>query len=130
MNDKAGRLRIGSGAGWWGDRIDPARWNAERGALDFLCFETMAEDTASAAQVRKRRDPAFPGYDTWLDDRMRAGLPHCMANRTCIVQPQGWTQPLAARRPWAELCAGVRRHRGRVWRCAGRGGAEWGRMCV
>lgn len=105
MNDKAGRLRIGSGSGWWGDRIDPARWNAERGALDFLCFETMAEATVSAAQVRKRRDPAFPGYDTWLDERMRAVLPHCKANGTRIVSNQGWINPQAAARRVAELCA-------------------------
>ena len=64
-------IRIGSGSAWWGDRISPAQNNAEKGALDYLSFETMAEATISAAQVRKRRDPSFPGYDTWLDDRMR-----------------------------------------------------------
>ena len=105
MNRKTGRLRIGSGAGWWGDRIDPARWNAERGALDFLCFETMAEATVSAAQVRKRRDPGFAGYDTWLDDRMRAVLPHCKAHGTRIVSNQGWINPRGAARRVAELCA-------------------------
>ena len=68
-------LRIGSGAAWWGDRVEPAALNAERGDLDYLCFETMAEATVSAAQVRARRDPSFPGYDTYLDDRMRAVLP-------------------------------------------------------
>ena len=68
-------LRIGSGAAWWGDRVEPAALNAERGELDYLCFETMAEATVSAAQVRMRRDPGFPGYDTYLDDRMRAVLP-------------------------------------------------------
>ncbi|WP_251863228.1 acyclic terpene utilization AtuA family protein [Achromobacter sp. Marseille-Q4962] len=105
MNRKTGRLRIGSGAGWWGDRIDPARWNAERGALDFLCFETMAEATVSAAQVRKRRDPGFAGYDTWLDDRMRAVLPHCKAHGTRIVSNQGWINPRGTARRVAELCA-------------------------
>ena len=52
---------------------------ASRGDLDYLCFETMAEATISAAQVRKRRDPSFPGYDTYLDDRMQAVLPGCIA---------------------------------------------------
>ncbi len=47
-------VRIGAGSAWWGDRIEPAKWNAERGDLDYLCFETMAEATISAAQVRKR----------------------------------------------------------------------------
>ncbi len=86
-------IRIGSGAAWWGDRIEPARLNAERGALDYLCFETMAEATVSAAQVRARRDPSFPGYDTYLDDRMRAVLPACMAGGTRIVSNQGWINP-------------------------------------
>jgi hypothetical protein len=45
-------VRVGSGSAWWGDRIAPARLNAEQGALDYLCFETMAEATVSAAQVR------------------------------------------------------------------------------
>ena len=46
-----------AGAAGGGDRLAPARLNAERGDLDYLCFETMAEATISAAQVRKRRDP-------------------------------------------------------------------------
>ena len=88
-------LRIGSGAAWWGDRISPAALNAEKGDLDYLCFETMAEATVSAAQVRARRDPGFPGYDTYLDDRLRAVLPHCIRRGTRIVsngyEIPGWT---------------------------------------
>ena len=89
-------VRIGAGSAWWGDRIEPARWNAERGDLDYLCFETMAEATISAAQVRKRRDPSFPGYDTYLDDRMQAVLPGCIKRGTRIVTNQGWINPDAA----------------------------------
>ena len=96
-------LRIGTGAGWWGDRIEPAALNAGRGALDYLCFETMAEVTISAAQVRKRRDPSFPGYDTWLDERMRAVLPACRRNGTRIVTNQGWINPQGAARRIVEL---------------------------
>ncbi len=97
-------LRIGSGSGWWGDRVEPAALSAQHGKLDFLCFETMAEATVSAAQVRKRRDPAFEGYDTYLDERMRAVLPHCIANGTRIVSNQGWINPLGAARRIARLC--------------------------
>jgi len=96
-------LRIGSGAAWWGDRVEPAALNAERGELDYLCFETMAEATVSAAQVRARRDPSFPGYDTYLDDRMRAVLPACMRNGTRIVSNQGWINPTAAAKRIVEL---------------------------
>jgi hypothetical protein len=89
-------LRIGAGSAWWGDRIEPAALNAEKGDLDYLCFETMAEATISAAQVRARRDPSFPGYDTYLDERMKAVLPACMRRGTRIVSNQGWINPDAA----------------------------------
>lgn len=96
-------IRIGSGAAWWGDRVEPARLNAEQGQLDYLCFETMAEATVSAAQVRSRRDPDFPGYDTYLEDRMRAVLPGCMKHGTRIISNQGWINPEAAAKRIAEL---------------------------
>ena len=89
-------LRIGAGSAWWGDRVEPAALNAEKGDLDYLCFETMAEATISAAQVRARRDPTFPGYDTYLDDRMRAVLPHCLKRGTRIISNQGWINPEGA----------------------------------
>ena len=89
-------LRIGSGSAWWGDRISPAEANAARGNLNYLCFETMAEATISTAQVRRSRDPDFAGYDTYLDDRFRAVLPHCLANGTRIISNQGWINPIGA----------------------------------
>lgn len=97
------RLRIGAGSAWWGDRIEPAKLNAERGDLDYLCFETMAEATVSAAQVRKRRDPSFPGYDTYLDDRMKAVLPGCLKRGTKIISNQGWINPDGAAQRIVEL---------------------------
>ncbi|MES1925949.1 acyclic terpene utilization AtuA family protein [Salinisphaera sp. T31B1] len=91
-------LKIGTGSGWWGDRISPAVELAEKGDLDYLCFETMAEATVSTAQVRKRRDPDFGGFDTYLDDRMAAVLPHCIRRGTRIVSNQGWVNPVGAAR--------------------------------
>jgi len=46
--------------------------------------------------VRARRDPSFPGFDTYLDDRMRAVLPACIRNGTRIVTNQGWINPAGA----------------------------------
>jgi Acyclic terpene utilisation family protein AtuA len=89
-------IRIGAGAAWWGDRVEPAAAIAEHGRLDYLCFETMAEATVSAAQVRARRDPSFPGYDTYLDDRMNAVLSACVRQGTRIISNQGWINPDAA----------------------------------
>ena len=89
-------IRIGAGSAWWGERIEPAALNAERGDLDYLCFETIAKATVSAAQVRARRDPTFPGYDTYLDERMRAVLLGCLKRGTKIVTNQGWINPEGA----------------------------------
>ena len=89
-------IRIGSGAAWWGDRVEPAILNADKGDLDYLCFETMAEATISAAQVRARRDPSFPGYDTYLDARISGVLPGCLRRGTKIITNQGWINPDAA----------------------------------
>ncbi|MFT0850426.1 acyclic terpene utilization AtuA family protein [Achromobacter sp. F4_2707] len=96
-------IRIGSGSAWWGDRVEPAVINAERGKLDYLCFETMAEATVSAAQVRSRRDPCFPGYDTYLEDRMRAVLPACVEQGIRIISNQGWINPKGAAQRVTEL---------------------------
>jgi hypothetical protein len=56
----------------------------------------MAEATISAAQVRARRDPSFPGYDTYLDARISGVLPGCLRRGTKIVTNQGWINPDAA----------------------------------
>ena len=96
-------LRIGTGSAWWGDRVEPAALSAQQGELDYLCFETMAEATVSAAQVRARRDPDFPGYDTYLEERMRAVLPACIRQGTRIISNQGWINPQGAARRIVEL---------------------------
>ena len=49
-------LRIGSGAGYGGDRIEPAIDLIMRGNLDYIIFECLAERTISLAQKAKRQD--------------------------------------------------------------------------
>jgi len=90
-------FRIGCGAGFAGDRIDPARDLAERGRLDVLVFECLAERTIALAQRRRRDDPAA-GADPLLAERMRAVLPACRAAGTRIVTNMGAANPLAAGR--------------------------------
>jgi len=88
-------FRIGSGAGYSGDRIDPAQDLAERGGLDVLVFECLAERTIALAQLRRSQDPQ-QGYDPLLKDRMRAVLPACLRQGTRIVTNMGAANPLAA----------------------------------
>ena len=46
-------VRIGAGAGFQGDRIEPAVDLAERGSLDFLVFECLAERTIADDLLRQ-----------------------------------------------------------------------------
>jgi hypothetical protein len=86
---------IGSGAGYAGDRIDPAQALAERGRLHALVFECLAERTIALAQLRKQRDPTH-GYDPLLPARLRAVLPACLRQGTTVITNMGAAHPLAA----------------------------------
>ena len=88
-------IRIGAGAGYSGDRIEPAIELAERGRLDYLVFECLAERTIALAQQARMRDPEA-GYDPLLLARMRAVLPACRANGVTVVTNMGAANPLAA----------------------------------
>lgn len=92
---KAGTVRIGCGAGYANDRIDPARDLAERGALDFLFFEGLAERTLAQHQLARAADPAA-GFNPGLIRRLRAVLPGCRAQGTRIVTNMGAANPRGA----------------------------------
>lgn len=88
-------VRLGAGAGYSGDRIEPAVELAERGRLDYLVFECLAERTIANAQLQRSTVPDG-GYDPFLDARIRAVLPACRANGTRIISNMGAANPLAA----------------------------------
>ena len=95
-------VRIGSGAGFSGDRIEPAVELAERGGLDYLVFECLAERTIALAQKAKLEDSNL-GYDPLLVERMSAVLPPCVANGVKIVSNMGAANPRAAARRTAQI---------------------------
>lgn len=90
-------IRLGAGAGYSGDRIEPAVDLATSGDLDYLVFECLAERTIALAQAARQADPNA-GYDPLLDRRMRAVLPVASRNGTRIVSNMGAANPLAAAR--------------------------------
>lgn len=95
-------VRIGAGAGYSGDRIEPAVELAEHGQLDYLVFECLAERTIAIAQQARRKDPAL-GYDPLLDARMRAVLPIAAPKGVRIVSNMGAANPRAAARRTAQI---------------------------
>ena len=91
-------LRIGSGAGYSGDRIEPAVELAERGELDYLVFECLAERTIALAQQARISDPAG-GYDPLLSERMRRVLPFVgdkTGRRLRVITNMGAANPVSA----------------------------------
>ncbi|UUQ65704.1 DUF1446 domain-containing protein [Pseudomonas fuscovaginae UPB0736] len=92
-------LRIGSGAGYSGDRIEPAVELAAKGELDYLVFECLAERTIALAQQARLSDPEA-GYDPLLRERMQRVLPYVAGNarRLRIITNMGAANPLAAAR--------------------------------
>ena len=95
-------IRIGSGAGYSGDRIEPAVELAEKGGIDYLVFECLGERTVALAQQARMKNPDS-GYDPLLEERMRAVLPLCAAKGIKIVTNMGAANPEAAAGKTAEI---------------------------
>lgn len=88
-------VRLGGGAGYSGDRIEPAVELAEQGRLHYLVFECLAERTIGLAQQARARNPN-EGFDPLLRERMRAVLPACRAKGVKIITNMGAASPSAA----------------------------------
>jgi hypothetical protein len=103
-------LRIGSGAGYSGDRIEPAIELAEHGELDYLVFECLAERTIALAQQARLVDPEA-GFDPLLGERMRRVLPFVgrgadgQRRRLRVITNMGAANPLAAAREVRRIAA-------------------------
>jgi len=81
-------IRLGCGAGFSSDRLEPAVDLARDGALQYLIFECVGERTLAFGHRDRKLDPNR-GYNPQLAARMRAVLPHCKANGTRIVTNMG-----------------------------------------
>ena len=88
-------FRIGCGAGFSSDRLDPAVDLARRGRLDVLVFECIGERTLAFGHRDMRDDPSR-GYNPLLERRMRAVLPLTHPAGTRIVTNMGVANPTAA----------------------------------
>ncbi|GAA4168127.1 acyclic terpene utilization AtuA family protein [Gryllotalpicola koreensis] len=90
-------FRIGVGAGFAGDRIDPADALARDGGLNAMAFECLAERTIALAQLA-RLTGASQGYDPRLRRRLAGTLPHLLPNRAVVTTNAGAANPQAAAR--------------------------------
>jgi hypothetical protein len=88
-------LRIGCGAGFSGDRLEPSVVLLEKADLDYLVLECLAERTIALAQKRKAQDSSL-GYDRLLEKRITLYLPLLKKNNTRLITNMGAANPIAA----------------------------------
>ncbi len=99
-------FRIGTGAGFSADRLEPAVDLAERGRLDAMVLECLGERTVAFGHRDRMIDPKR-GYNAHLERRMRALLPPCRAAGTVIVTNMGAANPRAAAERTVEVARGL-----------------------
>ena len=96
------KIRIGSGAGYAGDRIEPAVELMEKGDLDYIIFECLAERTVAIGQQDKEKDPS-KGYNQLLDYRMEKILPLMAKNKVKVITNMGAANPVSAAERTCEI---------------------------
>ena len=96
------KIRIGSGAGYAGDRIEPAVELMEKGNLDYIIFECLAERTVAIGQQDKEKDPS-KGYNQLLDYRMEKILPMMAKNKVKVITNMGAANPVSAAERTCEI---------------------------
>ena len=90
-----GTYRIGTGAGFSSDRLDPAIDLVKRGQLNTIIFECVGERTLAFGHRDRAANPNL-GYNALLDPRPRALLPLCQAHGTRLITNMGVANPDAA----------------------------------
>ena len=96
------KIRIGCGAGFSGDRLDPTLTLIKEGGLDYLVLECLAERTIALAQKRKLQNPLL-GYDPLLERRIEALLSPLMENKVRLITNMGAANPHAAAQKIIEI---------------------------
>jgi Acyclic terpene utilisation family protein AtuA len=99
-------IRIGSGAGYGGDRIEPALAVMEHGDIHYIIFECLAERTIALAQQHRSRHPD-QGYNELLPYRMRHVLPLCAHKHIKVITNMGAANPRAAVQVVKELATSL-----------------------
>jgi len=95
---------IAGGAGFAGDRIEPAVAQAASGRAQAVVLECLAERTIVAGLRARREDPEA-GFDARLERRLAPLLPVAREHGCRIVSNLGSANPVAAARAVAALAS-------------------------
>lgn len=95
-------IRIGNGSAYWGDMLDPAVELAEKGDLDYLGLDHLAELTLAILQRMKAKNPN-EGYIQDIVPWTEALLPFTHRNRVRLITNAGGANPDAGGRQVVEI---------------------------
>ena len=90
-------VRLGAGMAFWGDSVRPAVEMVERGEIDYLCCDHLAELTMSILAKQRAADPER-GYTRDVLDLLRGALRTCVDKGIKVVTNAGGANPNAAAR--------------------------------
>jgi Acyclic terpene utilisation family protein AtuA len=95
-------FRLGTGAGFSADRLDPAVDLVAKGGLDAIVFECIGERTLAFGH-RDRMADSEAGYNPLLERRLRVVLPLCVEFGTRLITNMGVANPRGAAVKAAEV---------------------------
>ena len=85
-------IRIASGQGFWGDLLTAPVDQVNKGPIDYLVMDYLAEVTMSILQKQKRKDPKA-GYAKDLIPLIEQILPRCVEKNIRIITNGGGVNP-------------------------------------
>jgi hypothetical protein len=85
-------VRVANGQGFWGDSLEAPIQLVERGPIDYLTLDYLAEITMSIVQKQKARDPRA-GYATDFVTTVGRVLPTCIDRGIKIIANAGGVNP-------------------------------------
>jgi hypothetical protein len=92
MTDSARTVRVASGQGFWGDEQEAPVRQVERGPIDYLMLDYLAEVTMSIMQKQRSRDPSA-GYARDFVELMQRIFPACVEKGVRVVTNAGGVNP-------------------------------------
>jgi hypothetical protein len=90
-------VRIGAGQGFYGDTIEPAIMTAQKGDVQYICFDALAELTMSILSKDKKKDKNL-GYTKDISLQMKALLPYVKQKGIKLLTNAGGIHPEGAQK--------------------------------
>jgi hypothetical protein len=94
-------VRIGSGLGFYGDAFEPVLASVERGDVDYVCSDHLAELTLAILQKDRQRDPSL-GYARDIVPMLARLWPSMQSRGTRFICNAGGLNPAGAARALGE----------------------------